>query len=152
VSNSKGSGGAWLTIQITDLPLTSLEIWRQLHFHQISNDGVATNTADPDRDGRSNLIEYALGTLPNISDLGSPTQLTQQTAPARLAFSFQRIADPTLTYTVEATSDLSVSPWPEVIWTGSGGTQSLENVITTIPIGGSAASRRFLRLRVTAAP
>ena len=151
-NNARGSGGAWITIHITDLPLTLLQSWRQSHFHQFSNEGAAANSADPDHDGRSNLIEYALGTQPNTADHDSSTRLAELTAPTRLAFSFQRIADPTLVYTIEATSDLSTSSWPDVIWTGSGSTTPLETVTTPIPLSSSAPSRRFLRLRITTSP
>ncbi len=149
VSNLRGSGGGWLTIQITDLPLTPLQAWRQLHFHQITSEGEAADDADPDHDGRSNLMEYALGTLPNTPEGGSPTQFASLTAPARLTLSFQRIADPALTYTVEATGDLSARPWPDVIWTSRGAENVLGNVTVTLPIPNTAESRRFLRLRVT---
>jgi Putative Ig domain len=148
VSNTRGSSGTWLKIQVTDLPLTSLQVWRQLHFHQIASEGEAADAADPDHDGRNNLLEYALGTLPRMSDNGTPTQLTRLTGPDRLAVSFQRIADPTLIYSLEATSDLSTSPWPDVLWTSSGAGNILGTVTTTIPLQNTTGSRRFIRLRV----
>ncbi len=40
-------------------PLSALQSWRKTNFGQIANTGNAANIADPDRDGRCNLMEYA---------------------------------------------------------------------------------------------
>lgn len=127
--------------------VTPLQNWRQTYFGTTLDTGNAANSADPDADGLPNLLEYAFGT--------SPVSFTSQAALApavyenRLAISFDRIADPSLVYSVEAASNLAPADWTE-IWQSTG----LENVPGTVTILDtqdlSLSPRRFLRVRVTA--
>ncbi|MGJ8653406.1 MAG: LamG-like jellyroll fold domain-containing protein [Opitutaceae bacterium] len=50
---------------------TELENWRLTHFSSYDNAGNAADLADPDMDGLVNLLEYAFGTDPNVSDAGT---------------------------------------------------------------------------------
>jgi hypothetical protein len=134
--------------------LTPLQDWRRTHFGLVLNSGNAADGADPDGDGFVNLIEYALGSIPS-----SPSSLPYmdldvvevEGEPGRfLELSFIRIADPALTYRVEAGSLLS-NEWT-TIWQSSG----LANTAgpTTVIDSGhdltlTGAGRRFLRLKVT---
>ncbi len=45
--------------------LTSIESWRQQYFGTTVNIGNAADTADPDRDGFTNLFEFTAGLIPN---------------------------------------------------------------------------------------
>ncbi len=125
-----------------------LEAWRQQHFGTTAAAGAAADAADPDLDGRSNLLEYALGSVPTAADTGSPAaagSVTDGTG-THLTLTFSRIADPSLVYTVEASDDLV--GWT-LIWTSTGA----QNVAGAVVVADSAVSqqtqaRRFLRLRV----
>ena len=123
---------------------TALQTWRQANFGTTANTGNAANTADPDADGQSNLLEYALGTNPNTAG-ALPVSVAR--SGQFLTLSFSRIADATLAYKIEASTDLTswstvhtyTEPFP-----GAGTTTYTDNVSIT------AQSRRFLRLVVTA--
>lgn len=52
---------------------TPVQTWRLKHFGSIAATGNAVDSADPDGDGRSNLLEYALGTSPVSGLQGTST-------------------------------------------------------------------------------
>jgi autotransporter-associated beta strand protein len=148
-----GSGAthtyAWITgnglISVGTPPVSGIAAWRQGWFGTSEATGNAANDADPDADGVVNLLEYGLG--------GDPTTAENDLLPVQtldaghLKLSFSRIADGTLTYSVEASDDLA--SWTSV-W-NSTGADNTEGVVTvTDPEALSAHVRRFLRLRVTA--
>lgn len=126
--------------------------WRGIYFPSASNLGPAQDLADPDADGRPNLLEYALGSEPLASDSATPVVVARDPVADRLTLTFSRIADPGLTYTVRAANDPS-GPWSgdgsETVFTSTGA----DNVAGTVtapdaqPL--SLHPRRFLRLFVT---
>jgi len=128
--------------------LTQLVSWRQQHFGTTVGTGAAADAADPDLDGRSNLLEYALGTVPTTANAGDPALVGQVTdgIGTYLTLTFNRIADPSLVYTVEASDDL-------VAWTSIWTSTAAQNVAGPVVVadGESVADhgRRFLRLQVT---
>ncbi len=134
---------ATLTTTIPDV--TPLQAWRYSAFGTTSPTGDAADLADPDADGVCNLLEYALGTTPtNAASVSSPLL---QVSGLNLQVSFLR-ARSDLTYTVEATSDLTMpSPWPAIA-TNPG---TVGNSVTVTDFSDlSLTPRRFLRLHVTA--
>lgn len=106
---------------------------------------TSAHTADPDLDGLANLLEYALGTAPLTPNPGPNVRIANNGG-ARLALDFARVADPTLTYAVQASNDLAT--WT-VIWTSAGAQNIAGPVTVTDPVALSATPRRFLRLSVT---
>ena len=142
-----GSGGD------VDLVLaSSIELWRQATFGTLVATGSAADTADPDSDGLPNLLEYALGTNPNSA--ASTSRPVVATVANHLTLTFNRIADPALTYQVEASPDLTGNFWTS-IWQSTGAQNTAGPVTvtdSTYNINSSTPPRRFLRLRVTAAP
>ncbi len=57
------------TLSITVLAaLTHLDSWRQTHFNTTANTGDAADSADPDKDGIANLLEFATGTVPTAGN------------------------------------------------------------------------------------
>jgi hypothetical protein len=133
-------------LRVTIVATTALESWRYTYWSTIANSGNAANTADPDGDGLANLLEYALGGDPTVSNVsilptvatttsGSSTYLT-------LTFTPQR-SD--VTYTVEASNNLSTWPDTTVLTGLAVGTPTTHT--DTVALG--AGTKRFLRLKVS---
>jgi hypothetical protein len=132
-------------------PLTLIERWRLRYFGSAFATSDAADAADYDKDGRHNLIEYATATNPLNPDPGSPASLSLSGSGrnTRLALTFHRILDESLTYTVEASTALAPGSWTPINPPVSPATGPVTVVDTGIM---SAYSRRFLRLRVTRTP
>jgi Right handed beta helix region len=127
------------TVRIFDTPLPA---WRYNQFQTSQDVGTAGNTADPDGDGASNLLEYALGTRP--LDPSSTASLTTRFTNGQLTVSYPRQPRSDLTYRVEAGTDLVT--WPEILQTSTGSA----NVMGTVSVPSSISlPRRFIRLKIT---
>lgn len=125
--------------------LTALESWRVLHFGSSESLDDAADAADPDADGRPNLLEYALGGSPLVSDrAGGPLVGTGPNG--RLALVFARVADPTLLYEVQGTGALDAD-WT-VVWSSTGSDNQAGSVTVEDAAEEAGQPRRFLRLRV----
>ena len=114
--------------------------------------GANSATADPDRDGVANLVEYALGTDPLVpGPLPLAGELAEHDGGRHLRLSVPRNPAATnLEYIVELSDDLQPASW-----TTSGTTVETDPadpvrlvVRDDTPLG--SAPRRFLRLRVRA--
>jgi hypothetical protein len=68
---------------------------------------------DPDRDGRPNLLEFALGSHPLTADTGLPLLLSLTTEPATLRFAL-RLDRPGVTVKLQTTTDLGGGIWTEL--------------------------------------
>jgi alpha-glucosidase len=124
--------------------------WRYQYFgNGLTVTAASAPNADPDGDGISNFMEYATGTDPTKANSGPPAQLGLTSDQTKLTLTFNRVADPGLTYQVQATDDLTANPWPEVIWssTGSNNVAGAITVIDTALL--SAHPHRFLRLQTS---
>jgi autotransporter-associated beta strand protein len=138
------SGGV-LSVTIGVQTTTALESWRQTHFGSTSNSGNGADSADPDNDGLTNLLEYATNSNPMVTGI-SP--LTVARSGNFLTLTYTRIADGALTYTVEGSNDLVT--WSTVATannpsTGAQNTAGPVTITDTV----SLTTRRFLRLKVT---
>jgi hypothetical protein len=133
--------------QVSAQPLSALQSWRLAHFGTIANAGNAADTADPDGDGCSNLLEYATGSDPNNAGAGSATVLGKTADGTRLTLTFTRIADSSLTYTVQATNSLA-STWTD-IWSSTGAANTAGSVTVPDVEDISSNPKRFLRLKVS---
>jgi hypothetical protein len=125
--------------------LTAFENWAAGHGLE---DAAAGVSADPDGDGLVNLLVYATGTSPTTA---GASLITIGQFNGMLTLSFPRIADPALTYTVEASDDLGGS-WAPVAASGnpSTGADNVAGNITMIDTAELATHpRRFLRLRIS---
>ena len=131
----------------------SFQKWQFDQFGAYDTDGTPVTpagssdaTADPDGDGLNNLLEYALGGNQAVPDSSTVSPVVS-TASDHLQLTFNRIADPVLTYTVQATDNLA-STWTD-IWTSTG-TDNLAGSVTVADTQLlSTSPRRFLRLMVT---
>jgi hypothetical protein len=123
--------------------LSPRETWRQSHFGTTANSGQAADTADPDGDGLANLLEYAFGEDPTVANEGPAVVVA--TASGVLTLTFVHIDDPSLSYVVEASGDLTGVWTTAQTYTGftvAGTTTFTDSVSLT------AGSRRFLRVKV----
>ena len=121
--------------------------WQEAEFSSHAGDPlVAGELADPDRDGRCNLLEYALGSRPSMPD--APPVTTEMAAGD--GGPFMRLVIPRnpaasgLTMAVEASDDLGDAAG----WSGAGliiEDDAPERLIVRDAVGGP---RRFFRLRV----
>ncbi len=147
-TNGSGTATSAAASLAVATPLTPRQSWRQTHFGTTANSGPAADDADPDGDGLPNLLEYALGGDP-VSAASTPWPAVRVTNSGgeRLALDFTRIADPALTYTVEASVNLT--DWT-TIWssTGAGNVAGPVTITDTVVLE-PATPRRFLRLRVS---
>jgi hypothetical protein len=129
---------------------THQELWRFANFGSYASANSAADSADPDGDGLSNLMECALGTGPNTSGV-MPASLV--TSGANLEYSYTRSTaakDNGTTYQIEWSDTLAAGSWStQTVTQQITSTQgALETVKASIPKG--TTGKRFLRLRVGA--
>ncbi len=130
---------------------THQELWRFANFGSYTSDGSAADSADPDGDGLSNLMEYALGTGPNTSGV-MPAVLALNGANLEYTYTRSTAAkDNGVTYQIEWSETLEAGSWStETVTQEITSTQeALETVKASVPKGTSG--KRFLRLKVEAA-
>ena len=163
---SELTGGSWQiiyhesSISIGWTPLTPLQQWRQDKFGTSENSAHAADDADPDGDGIANLIEYALGTDP---ELYAPADAPAFDAAS--GFTFEVPANPPsdLTYEVQISTDLvswkvlsTLTQGGDWEWNGEG-TSTISLIPgptrTRVTIAddepATPPERRFMRLKVT---
>lgn len=130
---------------------THQELWRFANFGSYVSENSAADSADPDHDGLSNLLEYALGLDPNVSG-AVPASLALNGAILEYTYTRSTAAKANgVAYQIEWSDTLDTGSWrtetvTEQITTTQG---ALETVKASIPAG--TAGKRFLRLRVSAA-
>ncbi len=150
-----GIGGVYplaaVAVPVTITIPKPVDQWRQDQFGANANNAaIAGNSADPDGDGLSNLLEYALGTNPLVSNASAVVMDQEKIgANAYLRLTITKNSAATdVTYSAESTGDLTTaSSW-------SNSTVVVESNTTTTfqvrdSVATSAAARRFIRLRVT---
>lgn len=147
--------------------LTPTQAWLQSYFGSTSGTGDAAPTADPNKNGIPNLVEYALGGDPVGAGAGTdilPDASINPTAHC-VEFSLTRYLDRTdITLTVQAADSLS-GPWTNlarsvngapftvlasgavVSETGTGATRSV-TVCDVYQVTDPAHPRRFMKLEV----
>ncbi len=118
---STGLIGAWAIDILNPVAPNPYQIWLETNFSteelsQSENENTLWGAnADPDRDGRSNLLEYAQATQPRIPDHDAKSlqvKVVHNDEQSLFQFSFRMPkTDSNLTYTIESTKDLSVPIW-----------------------------------------
>ena len=128
VSSGPMSGGALTAIASTSLTgAWAIDIWRpqtepqqewleeNFSSEELNNAGIEDTVwgwnADPDGDGRENLLEYAQGTDPRSrSTDGEVIQVFEEGGELQIKFRF-RMDDPLLTFDLESTFALDAESW-----------------------------------------
>jgi cyclophilin family peptidyl-prolyl cis-trans isomerase len=136
--------------------VNSLSAWAAAEGLPSGQDGPE---ADPDNDGRKNLLEYALMSSPGTSNGSSDPAVSSTTdgADKKTSITFKVRKFATLTYTVEGSSNLT--SWTTV-WTSTDGfaaatvvsaVDNSDHTLVTIKdsVPYTDATPRFLRLKVT---
>jgi autotransporter-associated beta strand protein len=126
-----------------------LDSWETAMFGN-ADPGSNAATADPDGDGLSNLMEYALDTRPlqaNAGPLTADLELVDGARYLRLALPKNPVAT-NLTFTVETGGDLT--DWSATTTTLE--TDTSIQLVVRDTIAQSAAIQRFIRLKVAIKP
>lgn len=169
-------GGFSFTVQATDaanakatqaltmsVSSASFAAWTAQHFTpaEQGNPAVSGPDADPDGDGLSNYLEYALGRDPRVANASGATLVTVERDPATgssyLTLTYHRLKAPREFTCHLETADL-LGAWTEdatrvtaesvVTDDGNGLTETVK--ARALPaIGSATAGHQFLRLRVT---
>jgi hypothetical protein len=173
-STSANADTGWVSqIRWAPTPTTAtFTNWQAQHFNsaQLADPLISGPLADPDRDGHSNLIEYAMGLSPTSHSAVSQFMSTQMSGPAeqeRLRLSL-RVPDPLPTgvsYLVQGTDDLNPSNWDFIaVGDSINGWSGVNPVTQDTPSGGyrmihvsdsetqQTSTRRFMRMQVLSVP
>lgn len=138
--------GTAVTLNYAPL-LTPLETWQQANFGtNWNNPAISGDTADPDNDGITNLLERAFAANPNAAD---PTTLPAADATAPTLSILYRKANAATDLTFTILESTTLGGW--VTATGTSTTLSNNGPVQTIrftaPAG--AESKKFLRVQVS---
>ena len=129
--------------------VTAKQMWRIVYFGIADETAAGADAADPDHDGRSNLMEYALGSNPTNAEASLPATVAISTNGPRLTFTFSRTNDPTLVYTVSGADTIAgTNAWTNTVWTSTGTNNSAGLVTVPDNVTTAEKSQRFLRLEV----
>ncbi|VGO11741.1 hypothetical protein PDESU_00287 [Pontiella desulfatans] len=144
---SVSESGGELHLDFTPVPYTALEEWRFQKFGTYSNAGDAADGANPDGDARDNLLEYGTGSNPNVFNSNSVATLGTTPDGTKATITFDRIADPALTYWVEAGTNLLSNDW-NTIWTSTGSSNTAGPVTVEDTQSISSPWNRFLQMKL----
>ncbi len=116
--DGKASDNKVLTLTVT--AGSAIDSWKKKYFGDETDPNIIGNQADPDADGLSNLLEYALGLDPTKPDV-EPTQIAAEeftvdgVTNTYLTLTYvKRLGDPTLTFSVLGGNTLkSTEGWSE---------------------------------------
>lgn len=141
---------------------TAFDSWRGAYFTplELADSGVSGDLADPDGDGLSNLLEFALSLSPrsNSSSSGVPASAVQNVGGTDyLTLTFKRRAPALdLTYTVQTNDGTLAAPgWLSnavQVGTAVDHGDGTETVTFRDAAAVSSSTRRFMRVQITRAP
>lgn len=148
-----GTGQGEYVLEETSLTANNYQTWTGLHF-ATANEPGALPDADPDKDGVTNFLEYALGTLPNTFDTSSAA--LHMPIPVRPQAGGEGVDLTTLTalpqdahWTIQYTPDLAI-PWISVATRAPSQTwlaipSSENHVVTQVASDAISTTHRFQR-------
>ena len=166
LSNGAGATNNSLAfVEINALEPASLDQWRAVYFAATNDAGNAADLADPDGDGRPNLLEYAVGSCPTNADAQGrlACAIASTNGADWFAVGFLRYTNAQdITWIVQANADLRTNAWVGIAtnragsgWGGSApaaevGVASNQAQVTVRDVGPvSDFSNRFFRLLIT---
>ncbi len=127
--------------------------WRATKFDgtQLSDPAISGADADPDGDGRRNLLEYALGKEPLTPDAADSTQVEVIGNSLHLSFPRRRDASD-LSYSTHSTASL-ITPWhsgsDHIKWLDLQEGSLFDTVVVSDNLPPTVYPKSFLRLDVT---
>jgi photosystem II stability/assembly factor-like uncharacterized protein len=131
----------------TTLSLTGVDSWRYHYFGTTNNSGNAADTADPEGDKNQNLLEFASGTSPNITNSSPLFMIDAESGEPNIYYIKDSQAEGVVTWLIESTPDPLVS-WSQrsgdTEITGSTGTIQTIRFSPDAPIPGEN-----FRLKIT---
>jgi hypothetical protein len=128
---------------------TASEVWRHTHFSTPENAGEAADASDPDRDGISNLMEFATGSHPKEFS-PDPGEVVRNGGVLEYRYWRAKSALAELNFVREFATG-PMGPWSqtgglvETILSDDG---SRQRILVTTPAS-AAIEKRFVRLRVS---
>lgn len=131
---------------------TPFEQWRNAQFVGGTSNANSAPTADPDQDGLTNLVEYALGTNPAKGN-GAGLQKVVTTDSGQRYFQVTIQKNPAatdVTIKVESSTSLAGSSWGSTGLVEQQNTSTLLQVRSTHPY--DSTNREFFRVTATLAP
>ena len=132
---------------ILNTPATgSYSTWAAAFFSPVLSDTAAT--ADPDNDGLTNLVEYALGLDPRFSS-GSPGVSSNGGKTITFTKGAEAKVNLDVTYKIETSISLGVAPTPWIDGTLPDVTETTDTIAITFPTG---PAKNFARLKVIQIP
>ena len=147
------------TILLAEGAATPWQQWRALHFTkaELANPAISGADADPDGDGRRNLLEYAHDKNPRIADDGGGFAGRMESSTQYVIRFTRRQAPTDLDYTVEVSPDLR--SWQsggavaqEILPATDHGNGVTETAAFQILPGPGSPAQKFVRLKVTLSP
>ncbi|MCW1923933.1 hypothetical protein OKA05_15295 [Luteolibacter arcticus] len=135
--------------------MTLLAAWKNHHWPDEEGEATRGDLADPDRDGITNLVEYALGLNPNVPNFGAlpGVELVQIDGKRYLAMTYVRQTDdPRLQYFVGGSGNLGAGSWlaqmNELPVSQEGVSDGFQRVKIRDSVAVEDAPQRFLRLAI----
>ncbi len=146
-TNSKTVSLNSLQIFVTtdQLRVTRIEEWKTEHFGSAPAIGVAGNNDDPDKDGNSNLVEYALGSDPLVFD-SDPNHKVEVTDGV-LVWTISQRDDPSLSYEIISRSSQS-DAIPTSVWRSAAGNNQNEPIQIEAPLPETSREGLLLQLLI----
>jgi|GEM_PF-1233905 len=147
------TGGEWDMTEIDYIGVTGIGTWFGSNFTaaELANPAISGPDADPDQDGFSNLLEYALGLNPKLPERSNKLPALAGADASAWTYTYTRpILRSAASYSVEVSTDLVTWNAAGVAHTLVANTDATETWQATYPRG--ADSKVFFRLKISSAP
>ncbi|MEM8866750.1 MAG: zinc-dependent metalloprotease family protein [Verrucomicrobiota bacterium] len=119
--------------------------WLSLNYSEITD---PSPSGDPDFDGMSTFMEYALGRSPILAEAGEPVEMDLDTGAQLLSLSFVR-GQTNLRYVVYSVENLADWASPTSEWDSDSATDLVELGETQTVDLDASGSQKFIRLEIT---